>query len=91
MILLIIRILHLQEITIAEIFYGVGNRNRVNFQLTLINYFVHHFEILPVTNAVSIFAKTKLDLENAESKPTILTCCWGIKQDQRITYIIWML
>jgi len=52
----------ISEITIAELKYGIENSKKVEEMRTIVEAFIPKFAVIPIYNALSIYAKEKAKL-----------------------------
>ena len=55
----------ISEITLAELIYGAECSINIEKNINIINNFIQHIQVLPVLNAIGIYAKEKALLRKA--------------------------
>ena len=55
----------ISEITLAELIYGAECSINIEKNINIINNFIQHIQVLPVLNAIGIYAKEKSILRKA--------------------------
>jgi tRNA(fMet)-specific endonuclease VapC len=74
----------LSEITVAELYYGAAYSSRVAIQMNLVEKFLIHFTIIPITNCLPLFGREKARLRKSGLKISdfdLLIACTAAKNN----------